>query len=212
VGAVTNRPAASWNDHPSGTGSRALSGTASLVAKAPWLAPKTRLPTGKRGELELAGTETTTPENSEPATHGKAARGEKRLRSKAIRMTRAMSANSRGWFWYLPWIWRMSKKLAAAPWTCTTYSFGLGNGSGSSVTLSSLGLWALVSCVFIHVVRKHADLDIFSNLDPTHAGRNGRISLWKRRAGMGYLADEQLSRRIQVEWVKRKETDLDCHK
>lgn len=28
----------------------------------------------------------------------------------------------------------------------------------------------------------------------------------------GYLADEQLSRRIQVEWVKRRETDLDCHK
>ena len=59
----------------------------------------------------------------------------------------------RGWDWCLPWICRMSKKLAAAACTWIRYSFFLGTGSGSSVTLSSSGDWrvrcklALLVCI-----------------------------------------------------------------
>ena len=45
-----------------------------LVAYAPWVAPKTREPTGNLGFLELAGVASTTPANSAPETQGKAAR------------------------------------------------------------------------------------------------------------------------------------------
>lgn len=43
-----------------------------LVAYAPWLAPKTLDPTGNLGLDEFAGAASTTPANSAPATHGNA--------------------------------------------------------------------------------------------------------------------------------------------
>ena len=60
----------------------------------------------------------TTPENSEPATQGKA-----------------------GWCWYLPRIWRRSKKLVAEAWMAIRYSSDLGVGVGRSRTLRSSGPW-----------------------------------------------------------------------
>jgi hypothetical protein len=75
VGAVTNRPAASWKDQPAGTGSSEPSFTQILVAKEPWPAPKTRSPARNRSGplLGFLGAEMTVPANSAPATHGKAA-------------------------------------------------------------------------------------------------------------------------------------------
>jgi len=62
------------------------------------------------------GVDSTTPENSEPATQGKG-----------------------GWCWYLPRIWRRSKKLVADAWMAMRYSFGLGVGVGSVATVRSSG-------------------------------------------------------------------------
>jgi len=50
------------------------------------------------------------PENSAPAVKGKG-----------------------GWCWYLPWIWRRSKKFAAEAWIWTVYWSGWGVGWGMSV-------------------------------------------------------------------------------
>lgn len=50
------------------------------------------------------------PENSAPAVKGKG-----------------------GWCWYFPWIWRRSKKLAAAAWMRIVYWSGFGVGEGMFV-------------------------------------------------------------------------------
>lgn len=64
------------------------------------------------------GTAVTVPENSWPAIQG-----------------------SGGCHWYLPAIWRRSKKLVLVAWTAMVYWSGVGEGSGTSVTLSSNGPW-----------------------------------------------------------------------
>lgn len=62
------------------------------------------------------------PENSEPEIQGKG-----------------------GCVWYLPRIWRRSKKLVAVAWIAMVYSFAAGTGSGRVVTLRSWGPWMGVS-------------------------------------------------------------------
>ena len=44
-----------------------------------------------------------------------------------------------GWCWYLPRIWRRSKKFVPAAWMRIRYLVGEGWGFGSVVTLSSSG-------------------------------------------------------------------------
>lgn len=60
----------------------------------------------------------TTPENSEPAIQGK-----------------------RGWFWYLPRIWRRSKKFVAEAWMAIRYSLGFGVGVARVEIVRSSGPW-----------------------------------------------------------------------
>lgn len=57
-----------------------------------------------------------TPENSAPETQGRG-----------------------GWCWYLPRIWRRSKKLVAEALTAMVYCSGEGVGSGISETVRSRG-------------------------------------------------------------------------
>lgn len=86
----------------------------------------------------LLGVDWTIPENSAPDTQGKAffyvllVGGE-------FEDEERVGMNIRGWFWYFPWICRMSKKFVAAAWTSMRYSFAEGLGSGRFVTFSSFG-------------------------------------------------------------------------
>ena len=88
------------------------------------MAPKTRSPTRKRGgdEDEEVGRAAIVPANSEPLIQG-----------------------SGGWCWYLPWIWRMSKKFVPAEWISMRYLSADGVGVGTSVTVRSRGPWWGVS-------------------------------------------------------------------
>lgn len=115
---MTNRPAASSKLHPFGTGRRVVSGARTWVAYAPCVAPKTRSPTRKRGEGAAVGTAAMMPANSAPPTQG-----------------------SGGWCWYLPWIWRMSKKFVPAEWISMRYLSAEGVGVGTSETVRSSGPW-----------------------------------------------------------------------
>ena len=62
------------------------------------------------------GAAVTVPENSWPAIQGKG-----------------------GCHWYLPDIWRRSKKLVLVAWTAMVYCSAVGVGSGTEVTLRSKG-------------------------------------------------------------------------
>jgi len=62
------------------------------------------------------GVERTVPANSEPEIQGRG-----------------------GWFWYLPRIWRRSKKFVAEAWMAIWYWSLEGTGSGREVTVRSEG-------------------------------------------------------------------------
>ena len=101
---------------------------------------------GVAAEEEEEGVERMTPANSEPAIQG-----------------------SGGWCWYLPRIWRRSKKFVAVAWTAIRYSVGEGMGSGRVVTVRS---WGPCQCE----LRRHFEswrigkdyLDVFFYLDGAH--------------------------------------------
>lgn len=86
------------------------------VEYAPWLAPKTLSPILNFEEEEEEGVRRIVPANSEPAIHGKG-----------------------GWCWYLPRIWRRSKKFVPAALMEIRYWVGEGVGVGREVTASSCG-------------------------------------------------------------------------
>lgn len=46
---------------------------------------------------------------------------------------------SGGWFWYFPWIWRISKKFVPAEWISIRYLSAVGVGVGTVVTFRSRG-------------------------------------------------------------------------
>ena len=72
------------------------------------------------------GTERMTPENSEPEIQGKG-----------------------GWCWYLPRIWRRSKKLVAVAWIAIRYWSFEGMGSDRVVTVSSSGPWGMIRDIHV---------------------------------------------------------------
>ena len=80
----------------------------------PCAAPKTLSPFLKAGDGFEEGTERTTPENSLPEIHGNG-----------------------GWCWYLPRIWRRSKKLVAVAWMAIRYWSADGVGLGREDTVRS---------------------------------------------------------------------------
>jgi len=91
-----------------------------------------------------------TPENSEPEIQG-----------------------SGGWCWYLPRIWRRSKKLVAVAWIATRYSLGEGFGEGRVETVRSCGPW--VGGYFRDGDGKVGSLgylEVFFHLDSAHVGWN----------------------------------------
>ena len=91
------------------------------------MAPKTLSPMANFGGFDEEevddGVRSTVPANSEPEIQGR-----------------------RGWCWYLPRIWSRSKKLAAVAWMAIRYSLSVGLGSGTVVTVRSLGPCLVGGC------------------------------------------------------------------
>lgn len=74
------------------------------------MAPKILVPAGYLGGEDAEGEERIVPENSNPGINGRG-----------------------GWCWYLPWVWRLSKKLRATVVIAIRYWVGEGVGSGRVV-------------------------------------------------------------------------------
>ena len=106
------------------------------------------------------------PENSEPAIQGRA-----------------------GWCWYLPRIWRRSKKLVAVAWMAIRYSEGEGMRSGTVVTVRSSGPWEVVSSDERDKGWRAGYLHVLLHLDGTHLvmcrGSFGTIECFRRLATKG---------------------------
>lgn len=80
---------------------------------------------------------------------------------------------SGGWFWYLPWIWRISKKFVPAEWISIRYLSAVGVGVGTVVTFRSRGPCKWV--VSLGLGLRFEDwlyLDVFADLDGTHFGKD----------------------------------------